>query len=107
MSLLGWGRRNGVLIPGISATVVVVRDQVEVAAWPLEARGDATLALIEELARLQLAARRIGCTIRLRDQQPGFAALLELVGLVEVLGQAEDGEESGVEEVVEPDDPVA
>jgi hypothetical protein len=60
--------------------------------------------------------------VHVEDASPELAAVLELVGLAsvltpertgvaeslrEVLGQAEDGEEPGVDEVVMPDDPVA
>jgi hypothetical protein len=98
--------------------VVLVRDGAEVASWPLEGRGVPRLEVVDELARWQLAARRLGCGIRLRDACPDLCALLDLVGLAELLpgsaglgleagGKAEDGEEAGVEEVVDPDDPLA
>jgi hypothetical protein len=73
------------------------------------------LAFVDDLARLQLAARRLGCSICVRDASPELIDLLELVGLLDVLGcgprnalqpsgQAEGGEERGVDEVVVPDD---
>ncbi|CAM5692770.1 STAS domain-containing protein [Streptomyces aurantiogriseus] len=62
------------------------------------------LMAVELLARLQLAARRGGGRIRLRDPDPALRALLDLVGLrFEVEGEAEEGEPAlGVEEEVEP-----
>jgi hypothetical protein len=73
------------------------------------------LALVEALARLQLAARRLGCSIRLRDPCEELCGLLDLVGLADVVagaalpleagGEAEDGEQLGIEEVVQPGDP--
>ena len=88
------------------ATVVLVRGADEVAAWPLAGRPD--LEAVDALARLALAARRLGCAIRLRDADPDLVGLLKLVGLArEVVGEPEDGEEVGAEEVVVPDDPVA
>jgi hypothetical protein len=88
------------------ATVVLVRDGAELSEWPLAGRAD--LAAVDELARLALAARRLGCAIRLRDADPDLLDLLALVGLCgEVVGEAEDAEELGSEEVVVPDDPVA
>jgi hypothetical protein len=74
--------------------------------------------VVDELARLQLAARRIGCSIRLRDPSRELREVLDLAGLTEVLpsaggsavemgGEPEDCEEVGVEEGVEPEDPVA
>jgi hypothetical protein len=104
--------------------VVLVRDGVEVASWPLAGRCAPDLEVVDELAWLQLAARRLGCSIRLRRACPELWGLLELVGLAEVVpgvglgletgaavgleagGEAEDGEQVGVEEMVEPDDPL-
>ena len=87
------------------ATVVLVRDGAELSAWPLAGRPD--LAAVDELARLALAARRLGCVLRLRDADPALLDLLALVGLRgEVVGEAEELEELGPEEVVVPDDPV-
>jgi hypothetical protein len=99
--------------------VVLARGDVDVATWPLGAEGRPDLALVNELARLQLAAKRLGCTVRLVAASAELTQLLELVGLlslfagrgaplrVEMFGQAEGGEQVGVEEVVVPDDPVA
>ena len=97
------------------------RDGVELACWPLAARvagsgtGPPDLAVVDQLARLELAARRLGCSVAVRGAAPdlaGLAGLLDLVGLtgvlaVEVGGQPEGGEQPGVEEVVVADDPVA
>jgi hypothetical protein len=100
---------------GLDATVVLIRDGVDVAAWPLSHRRPA-LALVDEVARLQLAARRMGCHIELRDPGADLLALLDLVGLreivpvaplrVEVVGETEHGEQPRIDEVVVPDDPV-
>ena len=88
------------------AVVVVVGDDLP-----------ADLTLVDALARLQLAAQRFGCSIRVHGSGVELGALLELVGLAEVLpsterglglelgGEAEGLEELGVEEVVEPRDP--
>ncbi|WP_436845497.1 STAS domain-containing protein [Streptomyces canus] len=69
--------------------------------------GPPGLGTVELLARLQLAARRAGGRIRLRDPDPGLHALLDLVGLrFEVEGKSEQGEPAlGVEEEVEPGEP--
>jgi len=40
---------------------------------------------VEALARLQLAARRSGCTVRLRGATPALRELLAFMGLSEVL----------------------
>lgn len=66
------------------------------------------LAAVDALARLELAARRLGGSIRLLDVCEELAELLDLAGLRgEMSGEAEGGEEVGVEEGVEPGDPVA
>ncbi|MFI0514248.1 ABC-type transporter Mla MlaB component [Streptomyces canus] len=69
--------------------------------------GPPGLGTVDLLARLQLAARRAGGRIRLREPDPGLHALLDLVGLrFEVEGQAEQREPArGVEEEVEPGEP--
>ena len=92
------------------AEVVLLCDKAEVASWPLLCHNGVDLSTVDELARLQLEARRRGCSIWLRQACPELAGLLQLVGLAGVLqvgGQAEEAEEAGVEEVVVPDDPVA
>src|SRR5438876_10477228 len=97
--------------------VVLVRGGVEVATWPLTTDGPPDMSTVEALARLQLHARRLGCAVRLRDAGERLWELLDLAGLarvvatagglvVEVGGEAEGGEEVGVEEGVEPRDPI-
>jgi hypothetical protein len=74
-------------------------------------RADA--ATIDVLARLQLAARRLGLELRLRHASTELQALVTFVGLREVLGvesggQAEEREQRvRVEEERELDDPSA
>ncbi|MET8412165.1 STAS domain-containing protein [Streptomyces sp. NPDC005195] len=69
--------------------------------------GPPGLATVEALARMELAARRAGGRIRLRDPAPPLRALLDLVGLrFELEGESEEREPAlGVEEAVEPGDP--
>ena len=69
--------------------------------------GAPDLEAVDRLARLQLAATRMGGRLELSDVAAGLAGLLGLVGLLGQVGrQAEDREESvGVEERVEPADP--
>ncbi|MFF4502245.1 STAS domain-containing protein [Streptomyces sp. NPDC001401] len=69
--------------------------------------GPPGLGAVDLLARLELAARRAGGRIRLRDPAPSLHALLDLVGLrIEVEGQAEQREPPlRVEEEVEPGEP--
>ncbi|MEU6663617.1 STAS domain-containing protein [Streptomyces sp. NPDC046821] len=73
----------------------------------------ADLATVDAIARMQLAARRAGTGLRLRDPSPALRALLELVGLtalgglaVEVHRQTEQREVArDVQEAVESGDP--
>ncbi|MFJ8197686.1 STAS domain-containing protein [Streptomyces sp. NPDC096152] len=69
--------------------------------------GPPGLGVVDLLARLEVAARRAGGRIRLRDPDPALPALLDLVGLrFELEGQPEQREPAlGVEEAVEPGDP--
>ena len=71
--------------PARAATVVLVRGGREVARWSLRRPSPPDLGIADELARLQLAARRAGCSIRLVDVAGDLAALLGLVGLDGVL----------------------
>jgi hypothetical protein len=96
--------------------VVLLRGNIEVAKWRLATRERADLAVVDELARLALVARRLGCSIRLSRPSTELCELLELAGLdgvvagaagLEAGGEVEVGEEVGVEEVVVPDDPRA
>ena len=72
-----------------------------------------TLATVDALAKLRLAARRVGLDLRLGADEPELRDLLRLTGLEAVVGgsvaelgrQPEAGEEPGVEEVVEVRDP--
>jgi hypothetical protein len=72
----------------------------------------ADVELVDALVRLQLAARRSGWRVCVRDVPDGLRCLLDLVGLAEVLRvepgrQPEVGEELRVDEVVQPGDAFA
>lgn len=73
------------------------------------ALGPPGLGAVDTLARLQLAARRGGGRILLRDADPALRALLDLVGLpvpTEVERHPEEREPPlGVEVEVEPGEP--
>ena len=101
------GRRSNMLRRGNATIVVLVRGDAEMTSWPLVVPASPDLRVVDEVAQLQLAARRLGCSIRLQDPSRELSQLLDLVGLrVEVGGEPEGGEEVGVEEVVMPDDSV-
>ena len=105
-------RRPTCMVPADArAEVVLLRDGVEVGSWPLLCdQGRVDLGAVNTLARLQLKARRQGCTVWLRHACPDLIELLELVGLagfLQMRREAEGLEQAGVEEVVVPDDPVA
>ena len=68
------------------------------------------LVTVDDLARLQLAARRAGCSIQLRNASEALRKLIALVGLADVLPleaerESEVGEQLGVQEVVQTRDP--
>jgi len=65
--------------------VVLVRGRAEVASWSLSCRGRPDLSVLNDVARLQLAARRLGCSIRLRAADGGLHELLDLCGLADVV----------------------
>jgi hypothetical protein len=116
-----------------SRTVVLVLDgDVEVILWRMDRMPDPDLWVVDALARLQVAARQVGGSIRLRNPGERLCALLDFVGLSEVFpdvvidgagapdpevppagqalpleagGQPEGGEQLGVEEVVDRRDP--
>src|SRR5262245_6605338 len=121
MSSPGQPRRTGVQPPAGPTIVVVTRAGLELSRWPLPGADEPDLALADRVARCQLAARRLGCAIELRDADARLVGLLELLGwrgvvvvttlasgcpASEVVGQPEEGEEGRIEEVVVPDDPV-
>jgi hypothetical protein len=71
--------------------VLLVHGTTVLAAWRLNCRTSGRgldVRVIDELARLQLAAKRLGCSIRLRHAGPELSALVDLCGLAEVLGTA-------------------
>lgn len=93
--------------------VVVAGDPVWSQATPAACHPD--LGLVDALARLQVAARRLGCSVHLRQVSDELTGLLDLVGLgvavgapelaLEARGEAEEREQLGVQEVVPLDDP--
>jgi STAS domain len=79
----------------------------------LSALGEADMQVIDLLARLELAARRHGRTLRLRNASPGLTGLIAFLGLdstlrLEAWRETEEREDPvGVEEERQLDDPAA
>jgi ABC-type transporter Mla MlaB component len=65
--------------------VVVLRGDAEVACWRLLAGCHPDISVVDDLARLQLGARRLGFSIRLRDAPSELLELIDLVGLSEIV----------------------
>ena len=66
-------------------TVVLRRGDADVASWPLPSGGHPDMAVVDRLARLQLEARRLGCTICVRNACAELRELIEFSGLEDVL----------------------
>jgi ABC-type transporter Mla MlaB component len=66
-----------VLLSGIDTTEVAC----EVGSVPADA------VTVEALARLQLAAQRNGCKIRLRNASPELLDLVDFMGMTDVLAE--------------------
>lgn len=75
-------------------------------------QGHRNFGAIDALCRMQLDARRLGCTIRVHDACPELRELIGLAGLADVLlgesiGQPEPTEQPGLEERVQRRNPPA
>ena len=66
---------------GTWAIVVLARGDAELARWPLTGWDRPDLARVDQLARLHLAARRMGYSIHLQGACSELLELLHLVGL--------------------------
>ena len=88
--------------------VFVGADGADAGVWAMGGPSPPDLAAVDALARTQLAARQVGCSIRLCDPCAELKELLDLVGLRREVGrEPEGGEEVGVEEGMEFGDPFA
>jgi hypothetical protein len=91
----------------MATLVVLVEDGTELVVGHMADRPD--LGCVDALARLQLAARRCGWALVVRDPHPNLGGLLALCGLdgvvaLEPLRQPERSEQLRVDEVVQPGD---
>jgi hypothetical protein len=66
---------------GPAAVVLLRRDGREHLLGPVYGPRTCDLRFVEDLARVQLAARRFGWSIRLVDVRPDLLELVDLVGL--------------------------
>ena len=99
------------VVPGTGA------DHPTVILCDLAQLTEADMGTVDALARLALGARRLGCSISLRDPSSNLCELLAFAGLgdvlprapasgVEVVGEPEQREEPlGIEEEGDPADP--
>jgi ABC-type transporter Mla MlaB component len=69
---------------GARAVVLVLDGDVEVVLWRMDGMPDPDLSVVDALARLQLAARQFGGSIRLRNPCERLRDLLDLAGLSDV-----------------------
>jgi hypothetical protein len=54
-------------------------------SWPVAGRGTPTLEAVDRLARLRLRVAKTGGSVVVREVSPDLDALLELVGLRDLL----------------------
>jgi hypothetical protein len=87
-----------------SAVVLVLDGDVEVVLWRMDGMPDPDLQVVDALARLQLAARQVGGAIRLRNPCERLRALLDFVGLGDVVPDIMiDGSDTSDRETPGPD----
>jgi len=74
-------------LPGLTARICALLEEVDpvVAYADVSAITELDAVAIDALARLQLAARRRGCQVRLRGASPELLALVRWMGLENVL----------------------
>ena len=90
MSSVAGRRPMGVGRSGRDATVVLTVGGAEVGRFPLTGSARPDLAVIDRLARLALGARHLGGGIALRDAGAELLALIDFVGLGDLLLPAGD-----------------
>ena len=61
------------------------RGDDELDSWPVARLGRSDLAVIDDLTRMHVTARQLGCELVLREPCPKLVALLGFVGLLDVL----------------------
>lgn len=98
------------------ARIVLVVPGREITLGSVRGTSYPDLVVVDALARLQLLTSGTTGSIELRDVAVELAELLDLVGIGDLMagagylqarGEAEGGEQVGVEEEVHPGDPIA
>jgi ABC-type transporter Mla MlaB component len=75
-------------LPGLCDRVCGILSASEAAVALCDVAGVAPDAVtVDALARLQLAAGRDGCEVRLRNASPALLELVEFMGLTDVIGE--------------------
>jgi hypothetical protein len=77
--------------PALRAILELVRDGSSVEVGPLAATS-CDAGFVEDLLRFDLAARRLGWRMRLREVDPRLHELLDLVGVADRVATAETAE---------------
>ena len=73
-------------LPGLCERICALLEKSGADIAVCDARSvDPDAVTIDALARLQLAARRHGCHVRLRNASPELLELLDFMGLTDVL----------------------
>jgi hypothetical protein len=85
MISVGGRRLTDVARPEGDAIVVLAVDGIELLSWPLAGSARPDLDVIDALARLALAARRLGAEVAVRNAGPELLGLIYFVGLDDVL----------------------
>jgi ABC-type transporter Mla MlaB component len=81
-----WGPIGREDLPGLCDRVCALLAESDADVALCDVRGvDADAVTVDALARLQLGARRHGCTVRLRNASDELRALVRFMGLTAVL----------------------
>jgi hypothetical protein len=84
-----WGPIVRSDLPGLCDRVCALLREARGAVALCDVAGVAPDAVVvEALARLQLAARRTGCEVRLRNGSPALLELVAFMGLADVLPES-------------------
>jgi ABC-type transporter Mla MlaB component len=90
-----WGPIAPEDLPGLCDRVCAVLREAGPGLVRCDVTGvDPDAVTVDALCRLQVAARRLGCRVRLRNASPELRELIAFMGLTDVLP-----EESGLEPV--------